>query len=1053
MPTRIPPAAIRQYSLVVLLALFSVAVTAQTVVTGTVTDEDGIALIGVSVYPQNNTAAGTVTDLDGNYTLNVTAEDDRIVYSYVGYERVVESINGRTSINIRMGDNPETLEEVVVVAYGEAKREDIVGAVDQVTSKEIEDLQVNSFDQALSGQVAGVQIRTGSGRPDGGAELLLRGVGTAGDNAPLIVIDGIPFGNYNAQNNNLLALVNPNDIESVSVVRDASGKALYGSRAGNGLILITTKRGRKGKPTISVSMTSAIQTIPDFERPDVLNATELARFLREREEDNPNLSPDQYNEAYDNPEQYGEGTDWYDLITRTGSRQNADISIRGGTDDVTYSFSGGYTRNTGVIENTDFTRYTFRASLDANITEWLKFGVNIAPSQTESNVSGVDPGTGQFQAYHPLQVARWADPTAPAYDADGNLTQSTLGSLLPFYQTNPLFRMQNLQNNETNRQVLSQFNVVATPIEGLQIRERVGVNLIFNRGRGFNPSSVLGDGLTPAIDRDPQSRSSASARRYENLRLISETTANYDREFGRHNFGLLAGYIVEWTQETFFNTNGSRILNEDFTLFNSGNIATFNPASPEETSIFFGSNESISEQALVSYIGSLEYNFDQKYYATFNVRRDASSRFGPGLQAAIFPSVGLAWRVSKEPWFPSGSTLSNLRFELSVGETGNNRIGNYEYQGRIGGQQYILGNNLARGFSLVDLPNPFLAWEQIEQTDVGVEVGLFKDRLNIEATYYRSTTNDLLFDTPLPGISGFNSIRSNIGSIRNQGVEFQVSSKPIVKDNLVWTLDANLSRNVNEILRFGLENTPIFQTRAGNGTRIIRSIPGQSVGGYYGLQLTGLFTEEQLADGDTPRYPGAVPGSPNYVDGDGDGQLEVEEDYVFLGSPFPDFNYGITSFLTYRDFSLRIVGYGEQGGLIYDLASEIELNTDGVFNVRSSVMDRFRPGDTDFSLRVPTTETQQGSQRYRGATSAQVVDGSFFKISNVTLSYKLDRLLQQVEAIRGLTINLSVQNALVFSEFRGNPEIGRASNAFERNVNYNTYPSTRTFAFGLNFNL
>ena len=1053
MPTRIPPATIRRYSFALVLALLSVAVTAQSVVTGTVTDGDGIALIGVSVYPENNTAAGTVTDLDGNYTLNVTAEDDRIVYSYVGYERVVETINGRTSINIRMGDNPETLEEVVVVAYGEAKREDIVGAVDQVTSKEIEDLQVNSFDQALSGQVAGVQIRTGSGRPDGGAELLLRGVGTAGDNAPLIVIDGIPFGNYNAQNNNLLALVNPNDIESVSVVRDASGKALYGSRAGNGLILITTKRGRKGKPTISVSMTSAIQTIPDFERPDVLNATELARFLREREEDNPNLSPDQYNEAYDNPEQYGEGTDWYDLITRTGSRQNADISIRGGTDDVTYSFSGGYTRNTGVIENTDFTRYTFRASLDANITEWLKFGVNIAPSQTESNVSGVDPGTGQFQAYHPLQVARWADPTAPAFDADGNLTQSTRGSLLPFYQTNPLFRMRNLQNNETNRQVLSQFNVVATPIEGLQLRERVGVNLIFNRGRGFNPSSVLGDGLTPAIDRDPQSRSAASARRYENLRLISETTANYDRTVGRHNFGLLAGYIVEWTQETFFTTNGSRIINEDFTFFNSGNIATFNPASPEETSIFFSSSESISEQALVSYIGSLEYNFDQKYYATFNVRRDASSRFGPGLQAAIFPSVGLAWRVSKEPWFPSGSTLSNLRFELSIGETGNNRIGNYEYQGRIGGQEYILGNNLARGFSLVDLPNPFLAWEQIEQTDVGVEVGLFRDRLNVEATYYRSTTNDLLFDTPLPGISGFNSIRSNIGSIRNQGVEFQVSAKPVVKDNLVWTLDANLSRNVNEILRFGLENTPIFQTRAGNGTRIIRSIPGQSVGGYYGLQLTGLFTEEQLADGDTPRYPGAVPGSPNYVDGDGDGQLELEEDYVFLGSPFPDFNYGITSFLTYRDFSLRIVGYGEQGGLIYDLASEIELNTDGVFNVRSSVMDRFRPGDTDFSLRVPTTETQQASQRYRGATSAQVVDGSFFKISNVTLSYKLDRLLQRVEAVRGLTVSLSVQNALVFSEFRGNPEIGRASNAFERNVNYNTYPSTRTFAFGFNFNL
>jgi TonB-linked SusC/RagA family outer membrane protein len=1022
------------------------------VLTGTVTDDDGIALIGVSVYPENNTAAGTLTDIDGNFTLNITPEDERIVFSYVGYQRRTVPVNGRTSLNVRLSDNSETLQEVVVVAYGESKREDIVGAVDQVTSKEIEDLQVNSFDQALAGQVAGVQIRTGSGRPDGGAELLLRGVGTSGDNAPLIVIDGIPFGNYNAQNNNFLSLVNPNDIESVSVIRDASGKALYGSRAGNGLIIITTKRGRKGKPTISFNATSAIQVIPEFEKPDVLNATELARFLREREEDDPTIDPEDYNPLYDNPEQYGEGTDWYDLITRNGSRQNVDMSIRGGTDNVTYSFSGGYTHNEGVVKNTDFTRYTFRASLDAQINPWLKFGVNISPSQTESNVAGVDPGTAQFQAYHPLQVARWADPSAPAYDADGNLTQTTLGSLLPFYQTNPLFRMENLQATQLNRQVLSQFQLAATPVKGLQIKELFGVNLLFNRGRNFRPSSILGESLTPAINNDPQSRSSAGAGRYENLRLVSETTANYDRSFGDHNFGALAGYIVEWTQETFFNASGDRVFNEDFTLFNSGNIATFNPNAPEETRIFFNANESFAEQALVSYIGSLKYNYAQKYYLTANVRRDASSRFGPGLQAAIFPSLALAWRVSKEPWFRVGA-ISDLRFELSIGETGNNRIGNYEYQGDIGGQQYILGNALARGFSVTDLPNPFLAWEQIEQTDLGVELGLFQNRVNVEATYYRQTTNDLLFRAQLPGISGFGGIRSNIGSIRNTGVEFQIRTKPVVSDNFVWTLDANISHNRNEILQFGFDNTPIFQTQAGNGTRIVRSFPGRPVGDYYGLQITGLFTEEDLADADQPRYPGAVPGSPKYVDGDGDGVLEVEDDYVFLGNPFPDFNYGLTSFLTYRNFGLRIVGYGEQGGLIFDLAREIELNTDGVFNVRSEVKDRFRPGSTDFSLRVPTTETQQSSQRFRTPSSQGVIDGSFFKISNVALSYKFDELLQNVPAIRGLTATFSIQNALVFSEFRGNPEIGRASNAFERNINYNTYPSTRTFSFGLNLNL
>ena len=1035
--------------------LLSCSLAAQNVITGTVSDPDGIALIGVSVYPEGEVSRGTVTDLDGNYTVTLPAGEKNLVFTYVGFAKKTVAVGNRTKINVTMNEDAAQLEEVVVIAYGEAKKEDIIGSVDQVTSKEIENLQVNSFDQALSGQTAGLQVRTGSGRPDGGAEILLRGVGTTGDNAPLIVIDGVPFGNYNAQNNNFLSLIPPNDIESISVIRDASGKALYGSRAANGLIIITTKKGRKGDPVINVNLTSAIQTIPDYEKPRNLNATELAQFLADREEDI-GVDPDDRNPAYQNPEQYGEGTDWYDLITRNGYRNNADISVRGGTDRTRYSLSLGYVDNEGVIKETDFRRYSLRASVDADINDWLSIGAIIAPTQTISNVAGTDPGTGQFQAFHALQVARWADPTAPAFDSLGNLTRSTQGELLPFYQTNPLFLLENQQATETNRRIQTQFNIDVKLPFGLTIRNLSAANFIFNSGRRFVSSRILAGGLNPALEpRDPQPLSRASAGRYENLRLSNQLTLNYNRSFGKHNIDALAGYETELTEETFINLGGSRVINETFTLFNSGNIATFDALDPERrTAIFFGASESTSEQALVSYLGRVQYNYNSKYYITGNIRRDASSRFTPQLRAAYFPAGAIAWRASREPWFPKNGLISNLRFELSVGQSGNNRLGNYTYQGTVGGADYLLGNARRDGFTITGLPNPLLQWEVQNATDLGIEMGFVKDRYNLEITFYRAKTDRLLFSQRLPLVSGFGNILSNIGDITNEGVEVQVSTKPIIRDDFVWTLDANISANRNMIGRLGEDNTPIFTTQAGNGTLISRSFAGSTIGDYYGLQLLGLYTPEMIDDPEVPKYPGAVVGAPFYVDGDGDGQLEVAQDYVKLGNPFPDFNYGITSFITYKDFGLRIVGNGEYGSLIYDLSREIELNTDGVFNVRREVLDRFRPGDTDFSVRAPIiTDGGEPSRRYRTPTSAGIVDGSFFRISNISLSYRLDRLLSGIGAVKNATVSFAIQNALVFSAFNGNPEVGRASGALERNINYNTYPSVRTFTFGLNANL
>ncbi|WP_026232096.1 SusC/RagA family TonB-linked outer membrane protein [Neolewinella persica] len=1035
----------------------SAAVMAQRTITGSVTDSQREELIGVSIYVAGNTGVGTLSDLDGSYSLVVPDNAKQLVFSYLGFKKQFVDINKRDKINVTLESDAELLEEVVVVAFGEAKKSDVIGASDQISSRQLENLSVPSFDQALAGQVAGLQVRTGSGRPDAGAELLVRGIGTTGNNAPLIVVDGVPYGTYNnSEQDNFLSLFNPNDIESINVIRDASGKALYGARAGNGLILITTKKGRAGKPTITVNSYSGLSVIPDFEKPDILNATELATFLRERIEDdalNRGVDPVIPDNLAD-PSIYGEGTNWFDLVTRDGVTNNYDISVRGGNEKTTYNVSVGHFRTQGVVTNTGLKRYNFRANLDSELNDWLKFGITIAPSQTVNNSGSTDPGQGQFSAFHVLQVARWADPTGVAYDENGDLTTTTQGELLPFFQANPLYRLLNEKNSSVNRQVNSQMRLTVKLPFNLQLKQTVAANLIFNRGNSFTPGSVVGGGLTPA-NTNPPSNSGVSTRRREEFRLLSETTLNFNKKVGKHSIDLLTGYTAEYYELQRFQIGNNFIINEDFQLFNSNNVFQFNPEDLNNPTLdtplprfYINGNEERRERTLIGIIGRLTYDFDKKYYVTASVRRDASSRFSAARRNAIFPALGLAWRASNEPWFPKSNILSNLRFELSVGETGSQQVDESFYQGAVSRNDYTFGGLNAVGFQVNRLPNNNLQWETIKQTDIGIDLGFFKDRLNVKTVFYRARNTDLLFGNPLPDITGFDSQISNLGEIKNEGIEVSIDAKPIVKSDFVWRLSANVSTNRNEIVQIGTENVPIFQTPAGNGARISRTFVGGPVGQYYGLQLLGLYTPEMIDDPNVPKYPGAVVGAPFYLDGDGDGNLEVAEDYVFLGNPLPDLNYGFSSFVTWKNWGLRINANGEVGGLIFDLRREIELNTDGVFNVRREVLNRYRPGSDDFSLRAPTTVTASPSQRYRTPTSAGVVDGTFLKISNIKLEYSFADLVSKKEFLNGLMVYGSVQNALVFSKFRGNPEVKRAGNPFERNVAYSSYPITRTFTLG-----
>ncbi len=1033
---------------------------------GSIKDVKGDPLIGANVLLKGTTK-GTTTDVDGNFSFFIETKEKNgtIEVSYVGYEKTSIAINGRNVINAVL-KSMTSLDEVVVIGYGEVKKRDYIGSVGTVGAKELSNQAITSYSQALAGQIANVEIRQGTGVPGGGPEFIVRGINSISpQSAPLIVIDDIPYGNYSAERDNFLTMINPDDIESISVIKDASGKAIYGSRAANGLVIIKTKRGRIGEPTISYSTTLNFQTIPSWEKPDVMSASELAQFHKERFDDDFFILNKRYPIVDEvplhlrNPESYGKGTDWFDALTRNAWMQNHNVSVRGGNQGVTYAVNFGYLNQEGVVIESNLKRYSLRANFDATIKPWLKFSMDLAPSWTDNTTGNTDPGSGQFSVYNVLNIARWADPTGKIYDNEGNLSRDTKGVLTQFFQVNPVRYLEEQRNNKDNRSLQGSIGLSAEIIKGLTLKTKASTYYFNNKGRSYEPSSIRAEGLEPAFN---NLQASINTGRYENLRLLSETQLLYNKKIKKHSFDGLLAYTGEFTQETTFGSNTSRLIDENFQLIFKGNIPTSDPNDPERrTQIFFGTSEGIGEQALISYLGRLQYNFDEKYYVTASARRDGSSRFGPDNQWGFFPSGALAYRISKEKWFPKNNILNDAKLEISAGVSGNNRIGNYAWRGTVGGADYVIGGTRIDGNTVTGLPNPFLKWEETNQLDLGLDLTMFKKKLDIEIDLYRSVTEDLLFGTTTPRVTGFGSRISNLGSIENKGIEFSADYKAIIRQSFSWSIKGNIGINRNKVLRIGEFNNPILTIPAGNGTNAGIIEVGSPIGMFRGLKITGLYTADMIKDESVPKYPGAVEGAPIYDDFDGDGFLDRNKDIQIIGNPWADFTYGMTHNFIFKNFNARIIFVGSQGGKILNLAKEFGHNTDkgagelqGVFNLDRDVLDRWRVGSTDYTIRVPTTTSVASSQRWRWPGSAGLSSGSFLKISNININYNLTNVIKKIKGLKGLTIGLTGQNLYYFKSFKFNPEARRATGGpLERNVFYSAYPTATTYTFNFNLTL
>lgn len=1024
----------------------------QTVITGVVVTTQGEVLPGVNVL-EKGTSNGVVTDFEGNFRITLSDPNGVLIFSYIGFETKELSVLNATNLRVVLNENVQALDDVVVIGYGTRKKADLTGAVSTVDGDAFKETPITTIEQSLDGRVSGVQIRQ-NGAPGSGPEILIRGIASTGaNNAPLYVVDGIPLGNVDSQRDNfVLNAIDPTSIESVSVLKDASSKAIYGSRASNGVVLITTKRGKLGKPTITFGSTVGFQSIPEFEEPDVLNAEQLRQFRLESFEDRlfaiGVLGPREIRER-DRLEALGplgEGTNWFDEITRDAPFMQFNVGVNGGSENIKYNVSLNHLYQDGTLLNTSFRRYSIRANMDVKISDNIRFGINLAPTQTIGTGGRTDAGADNFQIFNAVSLTRWTDPSAPVFREDGTLTNVAKGDIIDFFNVNPVYLLEAREDERETNQLLASSYVEVDIIEGLVVRTVGSLQYLDRRENTFEPSDFPGVGaLTPNVLGTRQAN--ASVAESNSLNLIWENTLNYKTVIADdHSIDALFGFTIEDRSATSTNIFANDIIDESITLPSFGNT------NPENVNNFTG-NSAFADNALVSILGRLDYNFKERYYLTASIRRDGSSKFGEDEQYGNFPSIAGAWRVTNEPFFDKiDNIFSDLKFEIGYGESGSNaNIGNFQAQGQIGaGPDFVFGDVIAPGSSVSALPNSALTWEESKETNLGIDVGFLDNRIYLSADYYYIKTEGFLAGLPLPSTSGFGGILTNLGSIRNSGLEFELQFQNILNsDTFRWNAQVNFTTNKSKVLELAAESGFIRPSVIGRA--FTETKEGEEVGLYRGFKVTGLFSQEELDDPNVPKYPGAVVGSLQYEDGNGDGVLGDEEDFLTIGNPNPDFTFGITQNFSYKSLDLSVVMAGSVGQQIYNGTIQFNGNQDGVFNVEERQLNRWRPGQDTERIAIPGTASVTSRQKFRLPNTFAVDDADYLWVKNITLGYNLNgRLIDNI--FQNARIYTSVQNPFLFTEYdNGNPEINRSGDtALVRNVNTGSFPISRTFTLGLN---
>jgi TonB-linked SusC/RagA family outer membrane protein len=990
-------------------------------------------LSGTSVQVKGSGKGVVSTDSKGYFIIRAPA-NATLVFSHVGYLTTEVDVQGKLTVAVTLERDANTLEQVTV-SYGKQARRDISAAVSKVDASAVQDVPATEFGQKLQGQVSGVQILQTSGIPGNAIVFRIRGAASlSSGNQPLIVVDGQPLNSDVAGGTGDINLIAPDEIESYSVLKDAAATSLYGSRASNGVVLITTRTGKLGKSSVTANAYYGWQTVPQRGRPDLMNAREFATFMQGFYQDkikyegwvNPATGTGTIPSDYADPGQYGKGTDWYNALIHTAPVENYTVNYSVGAEKVSSSSTLNYFHQDGVLYNTGTKRFAFRTNTEYRPITRIRLGLNLAPAyQLDHNTRG-----GILSLNGNRQVVAGADLSSPLispWKSKGvwNLSTSSYGMYaLPNY----LQQARIMDNDQTNFSFLGNAYVDVEIVHGLHAKSSINGDIL---NQDYNAYYGTQFGYFGVLPPRPPSSSQAMNNSNNTYSWTNENLLTYTAQFGDHSLDVLAGYTTQKSYESLRSITGTGFATDETPWISAATTTT-------------GSSNSTS-WTLASALARVNYDYKKRYYLSGAIRNDGSSRFGVNKKYGTFPSGAVAWVISNEKFFPKWSVLNFLKFRGSYGLTGNFNIGNYTQTSLLSAANYVLNGSTVLGESITTLGNPNLTWETSKQLDLGADIALANGRINISYDYYNKRTEGMLSPLPIPYASGYASIQYNEGTFRIWGHDIQVNSENI-KGAFTWTTNFNISFNDNKVLSL-VNNTPIGGTSMYNDYN--RTQVGHRIGELYGFVFQGVY-RNQSDYAKYPRYATSVVGSARMKDVNGDDTITIK-DRTFLGRTNPKFIYGMTNTFGFKGFDLGIIIAGQVGNKIMNTNLQNLHNLDGVFNVEKSMQYRWRSEEDPGNGKVPGTRSGS-TELYRLVNSTWVFPGDYLAVKNITLGYTFGR--KMLRYVKGIRLYGSLQNAFLLTRYPGqNPEVNDTKDSqTTAGLDAGSYPIPRVLLVGANVN-
>ncbi|MEJ7738279.1 MAG: TonB-dependent receptor [Chitinophagaceae bacterium] len=1026
-------------------------------ISGKVVSKDGRSIEGATVQVKG-TQQGTTSKADGTFELrDVNSEASVLVISSVGYQTQELAIGTKTNFNIVLVETASGLEDVVVVGYGNRRKSDLTGSVATVSADNLKERAVVNFGEAMAGQLAGVQVQQINGAPGGeGLSIKVRGTGSiTQSNSPLYVVDGYPM------EDGAFRLINPNDIESLQVLKDASSTAIYGSRGANGVVIITTKKGRSGTTSISFNAFSGVQertrTIPVMSRDqyvkwfiDGRNQAWLDQAVINADPDksphtinDPNsrrmpypssnslyMIPDGkngYTYNFLDPQSVAQMPDnnWQDLLFRRAQMQQYELSVMGGSEKTTYAFSGSYMKQAGISLNTDYQRFNFRNNVESKLSSRFKIGLNL----NAYYATGHEQANGKDA---PILYSLLLPPIFNLHNEDGTYGSMVRNSeVLAGDVANPIGIAQQVQRRRNRYGWLGTLYAELDVIDNLKYRISINGSIQNNNYETFEPSTVDFDG-----SKGPRPAKGINEKSTD-FDWVIEQTLSYTKTLGqKHDMVLLGGFSSQ-------KHNNDNIYAES-RGFPNDNIQTLNAGTMYQLS------STKSGYSMISYFGRANYTYDNRYLLTATVRSDGSSRFGANKKWGVFPSVSAAWRLSQESFMTKLSqTVNDLKLRVSYGIAGNNRIGNYSSIGLLASGYYPTGDGLQNTVNPSTVPNSDLGWEKVLQSNIGFDLGLFNNRIRLEGDFYSSKSIDLLLNVPVPTVTGYSTQIQNIGKVLNKGIEFLLTTKNLT-GALKWSSNFNIAFNKNKVLEVGPGGQPIYAS-APNANNSFITKPGYPIASFYGYVYQGVFMSQKDLD-NNPHLPADKVGDGRYLDVNQDGKLD-QTDKAIIGNNHPKFTGGFTNNFSYGNFSLSAQLSYSYGAQLFSFFKRMVGIYHGDRNTLIEQEKRWRsidqPGD---GVHFRATRNPTGWQR--DPSSAWVTDGSFLRLRNVTLAYDFNQSKIRALRISGLRFYATGQNLFTWTDYPGfDPETSSEGDGLARGGDYMGYPAARSIIVGLNVSL